>query len=162
MTKKLIIPVMMILSLGICACASRSEKDLADLQSPNPVVKREAIERIGKGKGVIKSIIQNLLGKGQTEKAVPILVEMLDPSESAGTDLETQDTARAFKRALILTNGLRAASQLASANPSADLSRLAEAVGRLAGSEVDASIRASAAEVLHGLQGRPTEKRPDR
>ena len=79
--KKLTLPVMMLLFLCIFACAGRSEKDLADLQSPNPVVKREAIENIGKGGGFITSFIQNFFGKGDTEAAVPILVEMLESGE---------------------------------------------------------------------------------
>jgi len=87
-------------------------------------------------------------------KAVDVLLEMLDPSETAGVDVEKQEPARDFKRAVILVNGLRAAGQLTATDPSADWSRLERAIERLSRAEVDGAVRAQAVEVLHRLRGR--------
>ena len=94
------------------------------------------------------------LARHGNTSSVDVLLEMLDPSESAGIEVEKQEPARDFKRALILVNGLRATGQLASANPRADLSRLRKAVERLAESDVEEPVRLKAIEVLHQLQGR--------
>jgi HEAT repeat protein len=80
--------------------------------------------------------------------AIDVLLEMLDPNESAGIEVEKQEAARDFKRAMIFSNGLRATGQLVSANPAAELSRLREAVARLTRPVVDAPIRVKAVEVL--------------
>jgi hypothetical protein len=87
-------------------------------------------------------------------KAVDVLLEMLDPNESAGIAVEKQVPARDFKRAMILVNALRATGQLASADPTADMSRLTEAVRRLARADVDESVRVKAIEVSSQLEGR--------
>ena len=87
-------------------------------------------------------------------KAVDVLLEMLDPNETAGVDVEKQEPARDFKRAVILVNALRAAGQLAAANPSVDLSRLERAIERLARAEVDGAVRVEAADVLDRLRTR--------
>ena len=84
--------------------------------------------------------------------AVDVLLEMLDPSESAGIEVEKQEAARDFKRAMILTNALRATSQLASTNPTADVTRLREAVDRLTRSDLEVPVRAKAIEVLRQLR----------
>ena len=87
-------------------------------------------------------------------EAVDVLLEMLDPNQSAGTDVEKQEPARDFKRAMILTNALRATGQLARENPTADTSRLTKAIQRLAGSDVEQAVRVKAIEVLSELEGR--------
>lgn len=87
-------------------------------------------------------------------KAIDVLLEMLDPSERAGVDVEKQEPARDFKRAMILVNGLRAADRLAAANPSADWSRLERAIEGLTRAEVEGAVRARAVEVLHRLRAR--------
>ena len=94
-------------------------------------------------------------------KAVDVLLEMLDPNETAGVDVEKQEPARDFKRAMILVNGLRAADQLAAANPSADWSGLERAIERLARAEVDGAVRAQAADVLDRLRTREAEAGAD-
>jgi HEAT repeat protein len=92
-------------------------------------------------------------------KAVDVLMEMLDPDQSAGTDLETHEAARQFKRTTILINALRASGQLASANPTADLSRLVRPAERLAASHLAPEIRAGALHLLGELKRRkPTSK----
>ncbi len=94
------------------------------------------------------------LARHGNPKAVGVLREMLDPNESAGTDVEQQEPARDFKRAMILVNALRATSRLASANPTADLRRLEEAVRQLARADVEPEIRVKAVDVLHELSRR--------
>ncbi len=86
--------------------------------------------------------------------AVDVLLEMLDPNEAAGIEVEKQEAARDFKRAMILANALRATSQLASANPTADVSRLTEAVDRLTRPDVEEPVRVKAIDVLNELKGR--------
>lgn len=51
--------------------------------------------------------------------AVEVLAEMLDPEETAGIQIEENEQAREYKRALVIVNGLRAARQLV-AHESAD------------------------------------------
>ena len=87
-------------------------------------------------------------------KAVDVLLEMLDPSETAGVDVEKQEPARDFKRAMILVNALRAAGQLAAANPSVDWSRLERAIEGLARAEAAGAVRVEAADVLDRLRTR--------
>jgi HEAT repeat protein len=94
------------------------------------------------------------LARHGNAKAVAVLVEMLDPNESAGIDVEKQRSARDFKRATILVNALRASSRLASANPTADLGRLVFAVEQLARTDVRPEIRVQAIEVLNQLKDR--------
>jgi HEAT repeat protein len=87
-------------------------------------------------------------------QAVDVLLEMLDPSEQAGVEVEKQEPARESKRTAILVNALRATAQLASANARADLSRIERAIERLTQSHVDGAIRAEAVEVLSQLRQR--------
>lgn len=60
----------MVLSICITACSQISEKDLAELQSPNDLVKREAIQKISKQ--------ERLFNRNVEKRAVAILVELLD------------------------------------------------------------------------------------
>ncbi len=92
------------------------------------------------------------LARHGNPKAVEVLLEMLDPSQSAGIDVEKQEPAKDFKRAMIVANGLRAVRQLAGANRTADLGRLSGAVERLARAEVPEGIRIEATEVLSELR----------
>ena len=80
-----------------------------------------------------------------------VLLEMLDANETAGIDVEKQEAARPFKRALILINALRAVEQLAAANRSADLAPVKPAVVRLSHADVSPQVRISAREVLRSL-----------
>jgi hypothetical protein len=60
-----------------------------------------------------------------------VLLEMLDPEETAGIDIEEKPELRPYKRAMITVNALRAAGQLADKNPDADLGELQAAVEKL-------------------------------
>jgi len=95
-------------------------------------------------------------------EAVDVLLEMLDPNQTAGTEVEKQEAARDFKRAMILTNALRASSRLARENPAADTSRLAKSIRRLAESDVEQTLRLKALKVLKELEGRAPQAQPRR
>ena len=89
--------------------------------------------------------------------AIGVLVEMLNPDETAGIAGETDADSKEFKRQSILTNALRATTQLATANPTADLKPLEEAVAKLVDSSAPEKIRIAARdEVLAGLKRRTT------
>jgi HEAT repeat protein len=86
--------------------------------------------------------------------AVPVLVEMLDPTETAGVDAEKNEEMRPFKRALITINALRAVEQLAAANPDADLAQLESAVDKLLASGASGEIRIVAIDLARKLKER--------
>jgi hypothetical protein len=95
---------------------------------------------------------------------VEMLLEMLDPTETRGIDAE--GTARpentrqaeeleqnkAYKRTLILLNGLRATRMLAEKNPQADVVALREAVEQLLQTEENSQVRDQAEQALRVLQ----------
>jgi hypothetical protein len=87
--------------------------------------------------------------------AVPVLIEMLDPDENVGVQLEQNAGQRPAKRALITINALRAVEQLAEKNSDADLDALKAAVAKLlaAGAQGETRIEATSAERV--LKGRP-------
>jgi len=91
------------------------------------------------------------LARRGNPRAIGVLTEMLDPEETAGIDVERQASARDFKRALILTNALRATRMLADARPDADLSPLRAAVKRLTQPDVGAPVRLEATSLLYLL-----------
>ncbi len=86
--------------------------------------------------------------------ATDVLVEMLDPEETAGVEAEKQEEMRPFKRALIMVNALRAVEQLAAQNDEADLDELQEAVDKLLASNPDSGIRLEAKDVRRRLAER--------
>ena len=133
-------------TLGVMGGPEAEAKLAALLADPHPDVRYNAATGLARHGNV---------------KAIDVLLEMLDPSETAGVDVEKQEPARDFKRAMILVNGLRAADQLAAANPSADWSRLERAIERLARAEVDGAVRARAGEVLDRLRTREAKAGAD-
>lgn len=86
--------------------------------------------------------------------ALDVLLEMLDPEETAGVDAEKNPENRDFKRALITINALRAAGQLADKNPDADLDPLQAAVEKLLAGDASGEIRIAATGLLTKLQER--------
>jgi hypothetical protein len=84
--------------------------------------------------------------------AVPVLAEMLDQDVAAGVELEKQEENRAYKRALITVNALRAAGQLATKNPTADLSELQSAVEKLLADHATGELRIEATNALRQLK----------
>ena len=83
--------------------------------------------------------------------AVTVLTEMLDPQNPSAVDGETTVEGRQWKRALIITNALRAARELAARNPAANLEPLRQAVERLDCADVSIAIRDAARETLPAL-----------
>jgi len=83
--------------------------------------------------------------------AIPVLVEMLDPDNQFAVQTESSVEAKAWKRELVVTNGIRAVKQLADRNPSADVSQLKDALEKVVGSSLEPTVRAEARETLHAL-----------
>jgi hypothetical protein len=94
------------------------------------------------------------LARHGNAEAVEVLLEMLDPDGPAAMDTEEPEAGRNLRRAMILTNALRATRQLAAENPTLDVSPLVEAARRLAESDVDDTVRSEAAEVSSALEDR--------
>jgi len=67
----------LILSVLVSGCTTVTEQDLADLQSPNAVVKKVAVNRISRGRGFPFNLIGPFVSKDNEEKAVTIMVELL-------------------------------------------------------------------------------------
>ena len=67
----------LILSILVSGCRTVTEHDLADLQSPNAIVKKEAVDRISRGRGFPFNLIGPFVSKDNEEKAVTIMVELL-------------------------------------------------------------------------------------
>ena len=86
--------------------------------------------------------------------AVPLLAEMLDPSETAGVNQEKEEALRPLKRNLIAVNALRAAGQLAEKNRDADLTPLKQAVEKLLAGDVGGEVRIEATNTLRILNSR--------
>ncbi len=72
---------MALLGLMLClfagGCAYITEQDLADLQTANVIVKKEAVQRISNRSGFSLRAIDGLFGRGNEKKAVAILAELL-------------------------------------------------------------------------------------
>jgi len=67
----------LILSILVSGCTTVTEQDLADLQSPNAIVKKEAVDRISKGPGFPFNLMGPFVSKENEKKAVTIMVELL-------------------------------------------------------------------------------------
>jgi HEAT repeat protein len=87
-----------IVSVGISlivlsGCSTVAEKDLADLQSPNEVVKTQAIERVGKGLAFPLNLVEFLMSRANEEKAAGIMIALLrSGKESKVTQLSLINT----------------------------------------------------------------------
>ncbi len=84
----------LILCLLVSACTTVTEEDLTDLQSPNAVAKKEALDRISKGPGFPLELVAPVLNRGNEEKAVAIVLELLHNGR------ETKDMQLSVLRAL--------------------------------------------------------------
>jgi len=84
-------------------------------------------------------------------QAIGVLAEMLDPEESAGVNAEKNEDLRPYKRALIVTNALRAVEQLHAKNSAADLSLVRDQLERLLAAHPDKVQRVQATELLKKL-----------
>ena len=100
----------------------------------------------------------NGLARHGDPRAVPVLLEMLDPENSAVVKGEMSDSERLRKRMLVLMNGLRAARQLVEKGPvekgpNADLETLRGAIQRLRTSDLPNAVRLEASECLLAFPG---------
>ena len=85
--------------------------------------------------------------------ALPVLLEMLDPDNDTALKDEKTDSAREAKRLLVLTTGIRAATQLATQNPSANVTKLTTAVENLSRSpHLSGRVHTDAKEALVQLR----------
>jgi HEAT repeat protein len=128
-------------AIGVIGGAPMAEKLRVMIEDANPDVRYNAAMRLAH------------LGAAA---AAPVLVEMLDPNESAGVDTEKEVNMRPLKRAVITVNALRAAGQLAEANPDADLSTLKRSVAKLLEGDATGEIRMEATNTMRQLNARPT------
>ena len=92
-------------------------------------------------------------------RALPVLLEMLDPENQKAAESEEHEGEKASKRLMVITNGLRGAAELAKNNQEDDLSAIADAVQDVIDSGLTQfprrarnGIRIKAREVLIGLQ----------
>ena len=87
-----------VVSVGISlivlsGCSTVAEEDLADLQSPNDVVKRQAIERVGKGLTFPLKLVEFLMSRANEEKAAGVMIALLrSGKESKETQLSLINT----------------------------------------------------------------------
>jgi HEAT repeat protein len=94
------------------------------------------------------------------DRAGETLAEMLDLEESAGVREETDEQSRAMKRAVVVSNALKAVEELGRRNPDANLAVVIESLEQLAEANSEALTKAQlppraasdAAHVLKVLQ----------
>jgi hypothetical protein len=67
----------MMISVFVVGCATVSEEDLVDLQSPNAIVKQEAIQRISQEQSFPASLMYDLASNENEKNAIAIMVESL-------------------------------------------------------------------------------------
>jgi HEAT repeat protein len=67
----------------VSGCSTVAEKDLADLQSPNAIVRKEAIDRISGGPGFPVSQMGWLVSRTNEKRAVKLMVALLQKGEEA-------------------------------------------------------------------------------
>ena len=80
------------------------------------------------------------LARNGDTRAAPVLIEMLDPEAMDVVEGEEEETAIAWKRALVMINALEAVQRLAELSPDADLADLEAAVRKLEKAELDPLI----------------------
>ncbi len=89
--------------------------------------------------------------------ALPVLREMLDPSNSEAVADEVSDAGRTWKQTVVLTNGIRAAQQWAERNPHGDCKPLVAALERLVTANTTAAVRSQAREALRAFSAQPRQ-----
>ena len=88
------------------------------------------------------------LSRHGDQRAVRVLVEMLDPENEQTVQGETTETEKQRKRNAVLQNALQAAATLAERNDDDDLSGLRTAIEKLSDAKVDRSVKLRATEAL--------------
>ena len=126
-------------ALGVIGTPRMVEKLHFMLEDANPDVRYNAAVRLAQ--------------RGDAG-ALPMLLEMLDPNETAGVESEKNKEMQPFKRALITVNALRAAGQMAEQNPNVDLGEIETAVKKLLAADASGEIRIEATDLSRRLQSR--------
>lgn len=166
-----------------------SQLALAATRDEDPVVRSTAIFLLGAvgGRGAaprLRALLRDpypnvrynaatTLARRGDAAAIDVLVQMLDPEETAGMESEPEAAFRSEKRRLILENALRAVDVLAERNPGADYTVLTPVLAKLAGyqdagsgrpGELDAytwkSLNAEARRLLERLRGQRRPQAP--
>ena len=88
------------------------------------------------------------LARHGDERAVPVLVEMLDPANQQAAEGEQTATAEESKRLMVIKNGIRGVQELASKNPAAELTAVLSALQKL----IDAPLDQFNPRVARGLR----------
>lgn len=73
----------LMLSMLISSCSTITDQDLADLQSSNTIVKKEALDRISRGQPFPHSFIGGFVNRGNKKRAVSLMVKLLDSGEQS-------------------------------------------------------------------------------
>jgi hypothetical protein len=92
------------------------------------------------------------LARQGDERAVRVLVEMLDPENELAVKGERSDSERHRKRNIVLQNALQATAALARRNDTADLSKLRDAIQQLNEADVDRAVKLRATDALDAFQ----------
>jgi hypothetical protein len=84
--------------------------------------------------------------------AAPVLLEMLDPDEQVGIEIEKDEQSRDYKRALIEFNALRAVDLLLKKNSQVDRAQFVPAVEKLLKAKLPNNVQVEATNLLRLLQ----------
>ncbi len=87
-------------------------------------------------------------------RAIPELIDMLDPDNEESVENERHQSGKSFKRWLVVTTAIQATATLAENNQSDDLSELAAALEDLADSDVPTKVQVKAREAIIRLKER--------
>jgi HEAT repeat protein len=87
-------------------------------------------------------------------RAIPVLVEMLDPANDDAVGGEKSESGREWKQGLVNINGVKAAAMLAEKNDSADMDPLQKALEELAKSAGPTRVRNEAREAIARMDER--------
>jgi hypothetical protein len=97
------------------------------------------------------------LARNGRAEAIGVLQEMLDPDSPDALKGEPSGAGRNWKRALVFTNAMRAATRLAAQTPSADFEPLLERLQHLADSDVAQPVQMQARETMLALKSLQAE-----
>ncbi|PHS17668.1 MAG: hypothetical protein COA78_02790 [Blastopirellula sp.] len=98
----------------------------------------------------------NGLARHGDERAIPVLLEMLEPKIVQGTENNSVDYQR-MHSGMVISNALRAISLFKHENPTADLSEISAAIEILLKQNVNADVLETAREVEKTLAAKPVE-----
>ncbi|MDP6447917.1 MAG: HEAT repeat domain-containing protein [Pirellulaceae bacterium] len=89
------------------------------------------------------------LARHGDERAIPVLLEMLDPNNEYAIEGELSESAELRKRISVMSNGVRAAAKFMKQNKTANVSELQQAIQNIADAKVHGGLRTKAMEALN-------------